>query len=91
MCDPSTVSMVFGRGSGQEHLYVLNSIVGVIGIIICLFDFFVVCSHPAFKKGGEYYNDYSAGPEEEAPAKKTTEKSAPKKAAAVVAIFACHL
>ena len=75
----STVAMVFGGtrvtadGSDSDKLCVLNIIVGTIGIIICLFDFFVVCNHPAFKKGGEFYNAGVEEGEEEAPQKKPTE------------------
>lgn len=71
--------MVFGGkkinadGSVSDSMCLLNIIVGTIGIIICLFDFFVVCNHPAFKKGGEFYNAGVEGAEEEAPQKKPTE------------------
>lgn len=75
----STVAMVFGGtkinpdGTESDNLCVLNIIVGTIGIIICLFDFFVVCNHPAFKKGGEFYNAGVEEGEEGAPQKKPTE------------------
>ena len=70
----STVAMVFGgTRTDSDSLCVLNIIVGTIGIIICLFDFFVVCNHPAFKKGGEFYNAGVEEGEEGAPQKKPTE------------------
>lgn len=82
--------MVFGGnkinsdGTVSDSLCVLNIVVGTIGIIICLFDFFVVCNHPAFKKGGEFYNAGVEDGEEEAPQKKPTEmKQKESKKAAV--------
>lgn len=78
--------MVFGGyqknedGSSSDHMCVLNIVVGSIGVIICLFDFFVVCTHPAFKKGGEYYNAGVEEGVEEAPQKKPTEMKESAKA-----------
>lgn len=48
--------MVFGKG-GNTSIPVLNLVIGIIGIILCIFNCFVVCKHPAFQKGGEYYSN----------------------------------
>ena len=48
--------MVFGRGKG-ESIPLLNIIVGIVGIVLCIFNCFVVCKHPSFQKGGEFYNN----------------------------------
>ena len=64
-------------------MFLMSIIVGTIGIIFCIFSCFVVCKHPAFQKGGEFYrdpNDLSAGVQE-APAKKATPAAAPAKKA----------
>lgn len=53
----STVAMVFGQGDSKKSVYILNTIVGIIGFVICIFNCFVVCKHPAFQKGGEFYTD----------------------------------
>lgn len=83
--------MVFGQGDSKKSVYILNTIVGIIGFVICVFNCFVVCKHPAFQKGGEFYTDpnvfvlisfyIQAAPAEvsEAPAKKPTATAAPKK------------
>ena len=49
--------MVFGQGDSKKSVYILNVIVGIIGVILCIFNCFVVCKHPAFQKGGEFYTD----------------------------------
>ena len=49
--------MVFGQGDSTKSVYLLNTIVGIIGFVVCIFNCFVVCKHPAFQKGGEYYTD----------------------------------
>lgn len=51
--------MVFGQGDSNRSVYLLNTIVGIIGFVVCIFNCFVVCKHPAFQKGGEYYSDAS--------------------------------
>ena len=48
--------MVFGRGKGHS-IPLLNIIIGVVGIVLCIFNCFVVCKHPSFQKGGEYYTN----------------------------------
>ena len=71
-------------GTVSDKMCTLNIIVGTIGIIICLVDFFVVCNHPSFKKGGEFYNAGVEEGEDEAPQKKPTEmKQKDSKKAAV--------
>lgn len=45
-------------------MFLMSIIVGTIGIFFCIFSCFVVCKHPAFQKGGEFYrdpNDVAAG------------------------------
>lgn len=49
--------MVFGQGDSKKSVYILNTVVGIIGFVICIFNCFVVCKHPAFQKGGEFYTD----------------------------------
>ena len=88
--------MVFGQGDSTKSVFILNTIVGILGMILCIFNCFVVCKHPAFQKGGEFYTDpnvhyilslfyylqeiSAAAPA--APAKKAPTPSAPAKKAA---------
>ena len=48
--------MVFSKGN-SDKMPVMNWVVGILGIVFCIFDYFVVCKHPAFPKGGEFYNN----------------------------------
>lgn len=72
------VAMVFGKG-GNTSIPVLNLVIGIIGIILCIFNCFVVCKHPAFQKGGEYYSNGAEASAEPVP-KKQTESKKEKKA-----------
>ncbi|KAK8800463.1 hypothetical protein JH06_1592 [Blastocystis sp. subtype 4] len=74
------VAMVFGRGKGKS-LPLLNIIIGIIGIVLCIFNCFVVCKHPSFQKGGEFYSN-GAEAASEPVAKKQTESKKEKKAPA---------
>ncbi|KAK8819542.1 transmembrane protein [Blastocystis sp. ATCC 50177/Nand II] len=79
-----TVAMVFGCADSEGKMFLMSIIVGTIGIFFCIFSCFVVCKHPAFQKGGEFYrdpNDVAAGVPA-APAKKSTPAAAPAKKAA---------
>ncbi len=75
--------MVFGCADSEGKMFLMSIIVGTIGIFFCIFSCFVVCKHPAFQKGGEFYrdpNDVAAGVPA-APAKKSTPAAAPAKKA----------
>ena len=52
--------MVFSKGN-SEKMPLMNWIVGILGIVFCIFDCFVVCKHPAFQKGGEFYKNVLVG------------------------------
>ena len=49
--------MVFGCADSEGKMFLMSIIVGTIGIFFCIFSCFVVCKHPAFQKGGEFYRD----------------------------------
>ena len=72
--------MVFGCADSEGKMFLMSIIVGTIGIFFCIFSCFVVCKHPAFQKGGEFYRDVAAGVPA-APAKKSTPAAAPAKKA----------
>ena len=69
------VAMVFSKG-GSKKYPLMNVIVGIVGVCLCIFNIFVVCKHPDFQKGGEFYNDGEA-PSGPAPAKKATPAAKP--------------
>ena len=71
------VAMVFSKG-GSESYPIMNVIVGIVGVCLCIFNFFVVCKHPDFQKGGALYDDGEgqSGPAP-APSKKATPAAKP--------------
>lgn len=74
--------MVFGCTNSENKISLMSIIVGTIGIVFCIFSCFVVCKHPAFQKGGEFYKDPAeiTSGVAAAPAKKATAAAPAKKA-----------
>ena len=71
------VAMVFSKG-GSKSYPIMNVIVGIVGVCLCIFNFFVVCKHPDFQKGGALYDD---GEAQSGPAPAPSKKATPAKPA----------